>query len=502
MKSGLIITWISALILLQNFSCKKGFEGNVRNQALPETYVICDSVRLSSDDRLTTRVQAHWYGSSAGGYIVGYEVSTDSMQHWGFTTRQDSLFLLNIPPGKDSADIVIYFRAVDNIGQKDPTPASTLYPIKNTPPQIHFIYQESIAGSATQNPSISFPVVSYSFAPSDADGINDIQEIELYLNDTTQAPFIISGKVNYIMLEALHYDSLTQVSDCKVYTGNSSTPLSTRISGMKLNATNILYLRVTDKALMHSSFVASTPIWIRRPVSDVLLVNAYNSAATFARNFYAINLSSIGIKQFDTLFMTEQVNSNYTQLSADLPTQNKVFALFKKIVWFGDDASFSLGIGQRSTSAFFANNGKLFMALEITSGFDPLSTFLDFTPVQSLVALPGGQFRMGNGYTANPILSGWPQLKTSKTIDKARPFYIPQSSSSYTFDSVYRANMFVDFPANAWGGSSSVISIKRKADTQKATFIFSSLPLQSLNGNNNMDSLFRKIFIDELEFEK
>lgn len=499
------ISWyviIGMLITLAVGSCKKGFEGSKTAQDFPETYVLTDSVRVSGEDRLTTRVQMNWRGTSSTGYIVGFEVSTDGMKTWAYTKRQDSLFLLSIPPGQDSTDIVIYVRAIDNLGQRDPSPASTLFPIKNSAPSIKFVYQESIAGSATQNPSISFPVVKYTFSGSDPDGNNDIQNIELFLNDTTQAPYILSGTVTSITLQAVHYDSLTQISECYVYTGNSSNPLPLRLSGMRLNASNVLYVRAQDRALMYSPFTAATAIWIKRPCSSILVVNAYNSAAIAARNFYTSNLVKIGITQFDTLFLTEQYNNNYTQISVDLPTQSRVFSMFKKIIWFGDDANLSLSIGQRSTGDFFTNNGRLFMALEITSSFDPLSNFLDFTPAQTLVPLPGGQFRIGNAYVINPILPGWPTLKTSKTIDKARPFLIPASGSSYTFDSIYRANMFVDYPANPWNGTSTVFSIKRKASNGKAGFIFSSLPMQSLNGNNNMDSLFRKIFIDELEFNK
>jgi len=112
--------------LLAIVACKKGFDGEKTPQSPPNTFMAVDSIHRVGADRLTTRVVANWWGTSEVGFVVGYEVSVDSMKTWQYTTRQDSAILLNIPLGSDSADIHIFVRAVDNLGQRDPSPASTL----------------------------------------------------------------------------------------------------------------------------------------------------------------------------------------------------------------------------------------------------------------------------------------------------------------------------------------------------------------------------------------
>jgi hypothetical protein len=54
--------------------------------------------------------------------------------------------------------------------------------------------------------------------------------------------------------------------------------------------------------------------------------------------------------------------------------------------------------------------------------------------------------------------------------------------------------------AGVWAGSSNVMSKRIRNSTGKADMIITTLPLQNMNANGNADSLFKKIFIDELEF--
>ncbi|MCX6187034.1 MAG: hypothetical protein NTU43_08575 [Bacteroidetes bacterium] len=490
--------------LLAIVACKKGFDGEKTPQSPPNTFMAVDSIHRNGVDRLTTRVVANWWGTSESGFVVGYEVSVDSMKTWQYTTRQDSAILLNIPPGSDSADIDIFVRAIDNLGQRDPSPASTLYPIKNTAPSVKFIYAASVGGSLTQNPTIAFPILKYNFQGIDPDGSGDIYQYELYLNDTNASPYILNAGTSTITLQGVKLDSLTNFTECLVFVGSSNKALSFRAQGLKLNASNTIYIRAVDKALAKSQLMASNPIYVKRPVSDILLVNAYSGGNLSVTNFYATRAINQGFSRFDTLQLTELDGTNYTQLAPDVLTQARTFSLFKKIIWFSDNAQLSLSVGQQSTKDFFDNNGKIFMALDITSSFDAQSNLLDFTPAQSLVSLPtGDQFKIANNSIVKPLYSNWPTLKTNASINRPRPFTIPNNSasSSYQFDSLYTGNLFVTYPSNIWTGTSTIMSIRRKTGG-KANFIFTTLPVQSLDGNNNIDSLFNKILISELEFNK
>jgi len=491
------------IVLSLALSCKKGYDGDRKLVDNPETIMIVDSVHRSGDTRLTTRISVHWWGVSNGGFISAYEVSIDSMNTWTYTTSQDSTILMQIPAGNDSADLVVYVRAIDNFGQKDLTPAYTVFPIKNSPPTVQFLFSVPVAGIPSQNPKISFPVIKYNFLADDPDGLNDILQYELFINDTLSIPYIINGSSSSFTFVGQNF--IGTQTDCKVYLGTSNNPLTDKIDGMKLNDNNIVYIRAVDKALSKSKYIAAPEIFIKKPTSKTLMINAYNSNKIFVQNFYANTMTSIGITSFDTLQASELINNNYTQLAPDYQTQSRTFELFDKIVWFSDDASFSLSLGQRSTSNFFNKGGRMFMVLALSSSFDPLSNFLDWTPVKSLVDPPAGSIlRVNVNAPVKPIKSDWPVLKSTAIIPSVRPFLVPISGAgSYAFDSLLTAEITeskTGLPPEIWKGTSTVLGRRYNVNTLKSNFIFSSIPFERFNGNNNVDSLFRKVMISELEF--
>jgi hypothetical protein len=490
------------LTLISLGACKKGFEGTKKAVPEPETFMVVDTIFRTGENRLTTSVDAYWWGNSAGGFIAGYEVSTDNMLSWQFTKSQDSTFLLKIPPGKDSADIVIYIRAIDNLGQKDPTPASTLYPIKNSKPEVRFVFSQPIGGIASQNPTIVFPVLKYTIFGSDPDGNEDIKGYELYLNDTNSTPYSLPANTSSFLLQS--NSPAADSSNCKVFVNGSNNALSQTISGLKHNSLNTIYIRVIDNALSKSGYVATPAIWVKKVSSNILVLNGYSSNKFFVQNFYTANLKANGITKFDTLQATEIVNDNYTQLQPDFQTQAKTFALFKKMLWFGDNASFMLSFGQRSTTDFFNNGGVFFMAVAINSSFDPLSNFLDWTPVKSLINPPAGSiFRVNINAIVNPVNNTWPSIKSTAIIASARPFELPFNTPTIAFDSLYFNGIIESKPGQPpidWKGQSTVIAKRFSVSNQKTNFIISSIPLERFNGLSNCDTLFNKIFIGELGF--
>jgi len=488
--------------LLAVGACKKGFEGTAKIPAPPETFMAVSKIERSGENRLTTLVEANWWAVSDGGFIKGYEISTDNQQTWQYTSRQDSSFLLKIPPGQDSADIAIYVRAIDHLGQTDPTPASTLYPIKNSKPEVRFIFSSPIAGIPSQNPVNIFPVLKYNIFGEDPDGSDDIFQYELFLNDTTSQPYLLPANTSSFLMVA--NTPKANNSDCKIYINGSNNALSLPVNGLQLQANNVLYIRAVDKALSRSNFVATPSIWVKKVSSDILLVNAYTSNKIFVQNFYTSNLSKIGVSSFDTLQATEVVDNNFTQLQPDFQAQNKVFGFFKKIVWFGDDASFSFSYGQRTTTDFFNNGGQFFMAVAINSNFDPLSNFLDWTPIKSLINPPAASvFRVNINALVQPVRSNWPTLKSTAIIASARPFELLENTPAIGYDSVYFGGIIeskTGLPPIPWLGKSAVIAKRFNLSNNQTNFVISSLPLERFNGNNNMDSLFLKIFKEELQF--
>ena len=484
-------------------ACKKGFDGTPKATDLPETYMVVDSIYRTGPNRLPTKVEAHWWGSSANGIIKYYEVSLNKGATWFATTSQDSLFLLEIPAGSDSADALIMVRAVDQLGQKDPSPASTLFPIKNSPPSASFSYAVFQSGIATRNIENTFPVLKFNIEGIDPDG-DALQAFELYINDTNNSPVLIPGNSTAFTLISKQPSADSAV--CDIYIGNSTNQYTETISGLKQGAFNTIYIRAVDKAFSKSPFVASRQVWVKKVSSDVLVINGYNNSKLLVQNFYCKRLNEVGINAFDTLQASEIINDNYTQLQPDFLTQSRTFTLFKKIVWFSDDAESSLSMGQRTTAPFFDAGGKLFMAVTFTSSYNVFSNYLDWTPIQSLVNAPTGSvFRIGLNTDLPAVKPGWPTLNSTQVISSARPFNLPNNNgATVAFDSLYSGGIIESKPspqpAAEWKGGAVTIARRYKPSTQKSNFIISSIPLERMNGKSNMDSLFQKIFIEQLEF--
>lgn len=126
---------LGALMLVLASACRKG---EISRDGAPDTFISYEAINLTGQNRLNSSVRLTWYGTDADGYITGYELSLDN-QNWSFTTTQDSVFLFDIPPGADSADISFFVRAIDNDGNTDETPAFLNVPLINTPPDAAFL---------------------------------------------------------------------------------------------------------------------------------------------------------------------------------------------------------------------------------------------------------------------------------------------------------------------------------------------------------------------------
>ncbi len=70
------------------------------------------------------------------------------------------------------------------------------------------------------------------------------------------------------------------------------------------------------------------------------------------------------------------------------------------------------------------------------------------------------------------------------------------------FTDIYNGELIVSAPSGpkAWNGPSVVCAKRTDATTNQTNFIFISMPLDRVGGNNNLDSLFKKALVGELGF--
>lgn len=484
---------ISVLVVF--VACRKEFEGDRKQQLPPETFTLVDSIYRDSTNKLTTTVIANWWGQSQSGFIKGYEVSIDNQQTWEYRENQQGTFLLSLPFGQQSGDLPIYVRAIDNLGQKDPTPAVMVFPVKNSSPTIVFDY-------TTGRKTSTLPAFRYSWVASDIDGPSDIQNIEIVMNDTTNSLLILAGNVTAASFISTKLGSDFD-SSFQVYTNTRTTPLpNERLRGIRFDQLNKIFIRSVDRVGAKSNWRVDS-IFIRKPTSDFLMVNDYRAARSSVQTFYANQLNLLGApyNQYDV------VQDLPTEFPSDVFTTIKLLEFYQKMIWYSDDPNSTLGRAQLVTSNFFQQGGRMMMALEIPNDFPANAQEFSFTPVQQLIVPPSGTvLRMNIGETMQAYASagsGWPVLKASSIISNARPFItFPTSSGAFTYDTLGSANLLAQNTngTSPWTGVSNVMSKRIKISTGKPDMVFISLPLNRLNANNNMDSLFRKVLIGELQF--
>mgnify|MGYP006902762579 CR=1 FL=1 len=467
-------------------SCENGIIGDKSENLPPETYTVVNKIERAGEDRFVSQIEVRWWGDDPDGIVKGFEFSTD-LESWNYTERQDSVFQVKLPEGSDTFDFDFYVRAIDNEGAWDETPAHLIYPVKNSAPEVSFDIPVGTPTNPGRWPKKTFPIIQLRWLLSDPDGDDNIDYLEFYVNDTTQDGITISKDFKSLTLKAI--DPEADVSDCEILLGTVLQPHNEKMEGLRLNALNKFYIRAVDKVGATSQFVASQDIYVKKKVSDVLLVNAYGSSIENREGFYTENFLLAGIESYDTIRVNEVDGEYYTQLAVDNVTQSMIFAMFDVLVWFGEDAPYTLTLAQRTTGDFLDNGGRMFVSVFFSAGIDPLSNYLDFTPIDSLVNPGGGVFFMDNGAEAVPVLNGWPVLRSTKILTSTRPFY-----PGFEVKPLYDARLKT--AGGDWNGASTIMA--KKESGGKTQFIISSVELYRLSGNKNMTELFSKIFIDEL----
>lgn len=480
-----------ALTSLLLGSCRTGFDGELLENLPPETFTIVDTIIRLGDDRLESEVTIRWWGNDPDGFVTGYEFTFDNPDNpatqWSYSVNQDSVFILAPPPGNDTLDFRFHVRAVDNNDLRDPSPAALTYPVKNSRPSVAF--QPGI-----NNPVISYPVVKFFWEGSDPDGANNLAGYEVTLNDSSAVAVFLNAETSNLLLEAIEPGS--PVTACKMYLNSSSTAVTEELNGMLTDEWNKLYIRAVDQSAARSDWVAADSVFIKRVNSNILMVNGYTIGTT-PEEFYTEQMAANGFTTLETLKIFESVDGAFTQQSADNLTQEKVFALFDLIIWFSNGAESSLSLAQRTTETFFANGGKLLMSVYVSSSFDPLSNFLEFTPVASLVSPSDTTLILETGAELLPTDGTYPVLESTAIVGVVKPVQLQIGASAvYTAALTAKDNVALTF--TPWEGESTVIA--RKTAGGETTFVLSTLELQKLNGLMNMDAFFEQIIINEFGF--
>jgi hypothetical protein len=431
--------------------CSELPEGMV-NKSFPETYLSLFPDSIISPQK--TRIKISWWGDDPDGLVQGFRFSFDSL-NWTFTSANDSTFLLVIV-GNDST-FRFWVSAVDNEGNIDPTPATNLYPVYNSPPDVRF-------NTGTEIPDTSFPVASFAWTGTDPDGDNTIRYYHWALNDTTNWRRI-PGNVNLITLR--------------------------QDSGIVPNSNNVFYIKAEDIAGKFSPvrrMPDGTRTWFVRPkVGNILLINDYYRTAPTdvnqALNFYRNALDSAFLNSYSYLDIKVVNGANIPKIVNPMFTET--LKLFQCIIWFAnrgnaasDNPNFELA--QQTLPFYFAAGGKIFFSCGFPNTVDAQGSIINFAPIDSVTAFQLTSVPLQTQSIVTDLL--YPVLESgSPGPDRVRGI-------------IFRAGGYPIYklPFNPpYDTAKITICIKDAPVSPKVVFM--SVPLNRMNYNGNATTFLRRV---------
>lgn len=450
MLKTLLFFLISSLVAL-TFSCKDQINAPVENQP-PQSYlsIFPDSI-IAPGSTLKT---INWWGDDPDGLVAGFRISFDSV-NWGFTTNNDSTFILAIN-GNDST-FRFWVAAVDNDGLIDPTPATNLYPVINTPPVVSF-------DAGTELPDTTLTVASFKWTGTDPDGVETIRYYQYSLNDT---------------------------NNFRRIPGTTTLLTLTQDSGLVVNSNNVLYLRAEDNAGALSPIVRmpdTSSIWYVRPVtskilmlrdipaSDFAVANPY-----FANAFDTIHYDILDIKSNGGALIPKIINPMFINTLKQYPI----------VFWIGGNASVAnaanFDLAQQSLPFYLQSGGKVFFSSGFQgSGVTQQGNLINFAPVDSVTACAIPFYSSGD---ANLTINntGYPLIGSSAFIVSVKGLYTSTGTVIYKF---YKPS-----------GCFDTLNIALKNVDTNPNVVYFALPVYLLNRDPVASKdLFRRVFIEEFGY--
>ncbi|MEM1043891.1 MAG: hypothetical protein AAGI91_14850 [Bacteroidota bacterium] len=518
---GFVLLAVPALLA----ACDSGIEGTAAGNLPPETELAVQVADLTEvldpDQRFTSLVEVNWSGTDPDGFVEAYEIrfydesetgTIGAEAGWARTASRDSLVLLPIPQGAPVANVAFEVRSIDNDGLTDPTPARTVFPVRNSPPTLRL--------SATEvPPDTTWPAASFAFTADDLDGIANLEAIEVALNDTTAGFVRLPAETDFLTLVAS--DPRAPESEARLLLGRGGAPSDVRLPGFLTDAPNTLYLRALDAAGFRSETAvypdpdpeAGETWYAQRVTSPILLVNDFRTSRnTLVLPYHAAILDEYaGAGAYDEWYLAEPFQSGSSVVllySENLPTNpdptlRETLRFWDHIYWVSNNAT-NRTIGNNLTlianflDEFFADGGSLFVNVPIELPSNPEDNLgngaLAVLPLAGLLDFSaGGEFEAydqdlelesGARLTASQPLPGGTALPALQTTRKVDAFSYPVGAGTR---SLYTGDLTATLNGEevAWPGPATLASLRE--DGRVALF---AVPLVSdFSGNPFLEGI-------------
>lgn len=478
--------------------CDAGFEGEPTENRAPETSLAVRDTSLVDnicgdepsgnpctldDDLLTSTVFVSWSGTDSDGFVEAYELrfydDGASGGEWTRTASRDTLVLLPIAEGS-TANVVFEVRAIDDRGAIDPTPAQTVFPIRNSPPSLRLV-------GFDLPPDTTWTVFSFGWAASDPEGEANLAAVEVALNDP-EAFVQLPPDAAFATFVATETGAGQVQSPVRVFLGRAFSSTEITLPGLLLDADNTLYVRAVDQTGATSETVqypnpdpdAEETWFVQQPTSDVLLVNDFRSERDVETlPFHEDVLAGyLGGAPYDTWDLSAPVSaelfSSAIPANAD-PTLRETLKLWRYVYWVSDGVTDrtrgnNLALAASVIDDFFATGGKLFVQVPFgppqDSDFTIDNPAFDILPADALVLADNGatpNLRIRSEAELTPLQAvpgtgrALPTLQAARLITGTVPFEIGPATTV----PLYSASFYdADSPNQAdWEGTSVVASM-------------------------------------------
>jgi hypothetical protein len=516
MKKLLLLSFFISVLIVVLSCTEEGVNNPVGNQP-PDTglFLYPDSTISQQPSRLNV----HWWGDDPDGLISGFYIMWEGIDTgWSFTTSNDSIFAL--PIGSSDTSYLFLAAAVDasgngvhdnsvvqngidfgpepfndgngngvynegesfnDIGLIDPTPASLIFPIKNTPPVV-------VWNDLTVLPDTSFPVMTFKWDADDLDGVESIKFINIALNDTNN--FVaLNGSVSLITLRIKNLQNSIPEMEILI-NGSDQNIFPELLPGVLLNDNNKFYVQAEDLSGAKSQIISlpdSNDIWyVKKPKGQVLIFDDFHGgtadgqATTFYNQVFSeIDGGSLAGK-FDVYDLFNQ------PLPFESVTLFETMKLFDYTFWYSASDP-RLDLLNLVTNKYLQTGGKIAFSMTFQQSSDDftidLSILQGFIPIDSISAPLSFLLSGADVLPSSPDTSyaDYPPLKTTTTISFVRTF-VPNI--------VVTTELYNLISQQITGNISFI--------TNDKTEFFIGLPLHKCNGGEqNVDSLLYKVFFEE-----
>lgn len=503
------------LLTLGLLGCDSGITGSQVDNLPPSVVLSVQDTSLvgqiQESERLASAVALSWTGTDPDGFIAFYELryypQGENPAPWIRTSRQDTVVVLPVRGGS-TANVIVEVRATDNEGGTGAA-ARTIFPIRNSPPALALTRNDRPADT-------TWTAFSFGFDVNDPEGAENIASIEVAFNDTTSWT-ILPPSTRFVLFR-VDATAGGATAEARAYIGRTLTPTEVRVPGVRMNATNRIFLRARDQANAVSPVIQypnpndAAAVWyVKRPQSRVLLVNDYRRDThprvvawhrQFLTEFLGFAPDVWNIQLPLQTGSTGTVPRSPALGATGDPALSETFALFDHIYWVSTATTNSptrnnLPVSVPALDKFFAQGGTLMVhspisvppAAELEENLNNPALFL--LPISALVPVPDSlrSLSLDNGAALAPqaglpgVSTALPALRTAGFILTTLPFAATDSRTRVLYTANFSYQTRVGNRRGIWTGPSAVASIRLDEFGQGQVGLFTLPVINETNGN-------------------